>query len=174
MPTLGEKLKSLRIKKGMTQEQLAQKLNTTKAAISRYERDQRQPRLEQITEIAQILDASPTELYNLFWGNTEQPDAIDEQRDIAFLNALFKPSQCCLPGNTVQNCDEASEDDIDEENSPFALNYLSEDQVVKKLLDIFLKLDREWQQNVIEDAEMYLGWQDERRKKLQKLRQDVE
>lgn len=74
MPTLGEQLKSLRIKKGMTQEQLAQKLNTTKAAISRYEKDQRQPKLELLTEMAMILDASPDDLYYLFLGSTEFDD----------------------------------------------------------------------------------------------------
>ena len=74
MATLGEQLKSLRIKKGMTQEQLAKKLNTTKAAISRYEKDQRQPKLELLTEMAMILDASPDDLYYLFLGSTEFDD----------------------------------------------------------------------------------------------------
>ena len=74
MPTLGEQLKALRIKKGMTQEQLATKLNTTKAAISRYEKDQRQPKLEILTEMAMILDATPDDLYYLFLGSTEFDD----------------------------------------------------------------------------------------------------
>ena len=74
MPTLGQQLKTLRIKKGLTQEQLAKELNTTKAAISRYEKGQRQPRLEQIAEIATILGASPDELYYLFLGSSEVED----------------------------------------------------------------------------------------------------
>lgn len=74
MPTLGEQLKSLRVKKGLTQEQLAQKLNTTKAAISRYEKDQRQPKLELLTEMAMLLDASPDDLYYLYLGSTEFDD----------------------------------------------------------------------------------------------------
>lgn len=65
MPTLGEQLKLFRIQKGMTQEQLANRLNTTKAAISRYEKGQRQPRLEQIVEMAMALDVSPDNLFNL-------------------------------------------------------------------------------------------------------------
>lgn len=87
MPTLGEQLKSLRIKKGMTQEQLAQKLNTTKAAISRYERDQRQPRLEQITEMAMILDASADDLYSLFLGSSEIRGGNSEE---TYTNAMEK------------------------------------------------------------------------------------
>ena len=67
MPTLGEQIKDLRIKNGMTQEELAQKLNTTKAAISRYESNQRQPKLEVLTSIAMILNANPDELFGLYF-----------------------------------------------------------------------------------------------------------
>lgn len=88
MPTLGKQLKALRVKKGMTQEQLAQKLNTTKAAISRYEKDQRQPRLEQITEMAMILDASPDDLYYLFLGSSEFKD--DRGEYATRMNAMSK------------------------------------------------------------------------------------
>lgn len=37
--TKGERLKSLREKNGLTQEELAKKLNTTKQTISKYEKD---------------------------------------------------------------------------------------------------------------------------------------
>lgn len=88
MPTLGQQLKTLRIKKGLTQEQLAKELNTTKAAISRYEKDQRQPRLEQIAEIATILGASPDELYYLFLGSSEVEDNRGEY--VTRMNAMAK------------------------------------------------------------------------------------
>lgn len=88
MPTLGQQLKTLRVKKGFTQEQLAQKLNTTKAAISRYEKDQRQPRLEQIAEIAMTLEASPDDLYYLFLGSSEIKD--DRGEYVTRMNATAK------------------------------------------------------------------------------------
>lgn len=71
MPTLGEQIRELRKKRGMTQEQLANKLGTTKAAISRYEKDQRQPKISQIKKIATALDASSDETLLLFTGTEE-------------------------------------------------------------------------------------------------------
>lgn len=71
MPTLGEQIRALRKKRGMTQEQLAEKLGTTKAAISRYEKDQRQPKISQIKKIATALDASTDETLLLFTGTEE-------------------------------------------------------------------------------------------------------
>lgn len=55
MATLGENIKNVRIKKGMTQEELATALNTTKATISRYELDRRKPDIEQLQSIAAVL-----------------------------------------------------------------------------------------------------------------------
>lgn len=101
MPTFGEQLKSLRIKKGMTQEQLAQKLNTTKAAISRYEKNQRQPKLELLTEMAMILDANADDLYSLFLGSSE---CDGEQGDYATrMNAMAKWVKTVTGGNASGN-----------------------------------------------------------------------
>ena len=44
MKTLGERLKDLRKEKGYTLEQVAEKLNTTKITISRYENNLREPK----------------------------------------------------------------------------------------------------------------------------------
>lgn len=55
MATLGENIKNARINKGITQEELATALNTTKATISRYELDKRKPDVEQIQRIAAFL-----------------------------------------------------------------------------------------------------------------------
>ena len=62
MPTLGKRIKAFRLQRGFTQEQLATALNTTKAAISRYEANKRQPRYEQIIEIANILNVQVVDL----------------------------------------------------------------------------------------------------------------
>ena len=59
---LGTNIKVHRLEKGLTQEKLAQKMNTTKAAISRYEKDQRQPRLDIILRICEVLDVSISDL----------------------------------------------------------------------------------------------------------------
>lgn len=62
MSTIGENIKAARIKKGLTQQELAAALNTTKAAVSRYELDQREPRYRLLQEIAQVLEVSCSEL----------------------------------------------------------------------------------------------------------------
>lgn len=58
MPTIGENIKSARIKKGFTQQQLATALNTTKSAVSRYELGKREPKYRLLQEMATILDTS--------------------------------------------------------------------------------------------------------------------
>lgn len=58
MATLGENIKKARIKKGITQEELATALNTTKATISRYELGKREPRSDQLKEIAKALNVT--------------------------------------------------------------------------------------------------------------------
>lgn len=46
MSTIGEKLKSLRSGRGLTQDQVAQDLGISRSAINSYELDQRVPRDE--------------------------------------------------------------------------------------------------------------------------------
>ena len=186
MPTLGEQLKALRVKAGKTQEQLATELHTTKAAISRYEKDQRQPRLEVLTEMAMLLDASPDDLYCLYLATTEFED---EQGIYATrMNALSKwVETICGANNMITDAAEkhglsnefvegvlTTRENLDSEDSSFALHRADEDAVAQKLMEIFKKLDRDWQVALVDDAEMYLKIQEEKKAKIQKLKQDVE
>ena len=168
MPTLGQQLKALRVKNGMTQEQLAQKLNTTKAAISRYEKDQRQPRLEQITEIAKILEATPYEAYDLFFRSQNLQDGEDE-RGTAYFNTIFKFVEA--PTTEVDNSTAGNECDenLDDDSSPFSISRLSDDELEKHFLLIFRKLDRFHMEMLYEDAEIYLEFQEKRNEKKQIL-----
>ena len=186
MPTLGEQLKALRVKAGKTQEQLATELHTTKAAISRYEKDQRQPRLEVLTEMAMLLDASPDDLYCLYLATTEFED---EQGVYATrMNALSKwVETICGANNMITDAAEkhgisnefvedvlTTREKLDSEDSSFALYRADEDAVAQKLMEIFKKLDRDWQVALVDDAEVYLKIQEEKKAKIQKLKQDVE
>lgn len=56
--TLGEKIKMLRQKKGLTQAQLADLLFLKQNAISAYEKDVNQPSLEMIKKMATIFNVS--------------------------------------------------------------------------------------------------------------------
>ena len=55
MENIGKRIREIRVQKGMTQDQLAAALGTTKAAISRYERGTRRPSYEQLAEISKAL-----------------------------------------------------------------------------------------------------------------------
>lgn len=52
----GEKLKAARLDKKMTQQQLAEMLDTTKTTVSRWEHGIHEPNMEDITKISQILE----------------------------------------------------------------------------------------------------------------------
>jgi len=58
----GEKIKQAREKAGMTQAELAKKLNVTQAMISAYEKNKRNPKPETIKKIADALQIYPAEL----------------------------------------------------------------------------------------------------------------
>ena len=62
---LGEKIKKYRIKKGLTQQQLAEAIGVQRAAISKYEKDSVDISVERIESIAKALD---TPIYKLVGG----------------------------------------------------------------------------------------------------------
>ncbi|MDN4593541.1 helix-turn-helix domain-containing protein [Polycladomyces subterraneus] len=64
------RLKQLRRQKNLTQEQLGQQVGVTKVSISLYESGRRNPDLETITKIADVLEVSVDYLL----GRTDAPD----------------------------------------------------------------------------------------------------
>ena len=62
MKTIGEMISSLRKEKGMTQNELAEKMNVTDKAVSKWERDLSCPDINTISKLANILDVSVDEL----------------------------------------------------------------------------------------------------------------
>lgn len=69
--TFGEKLRALRDQRGWTQEQTANKLGTSKQVISRYENNQRSPKLSVALKYAEILGVSS----NYFTDNEDSNSA---------------------------------------------------------------------------------------------------
>lgn len=63
--SIGEKIKQVRVERGMTQDDLAAATGITKTAISRYELGQRQPSVEQLNVIADALNIWVFDLINL-------------------------------------------------------------------------------------------------------------
>jgi transcriptional regulator with XRE-family HTH domain len=54
--TFGQKLYTLRVRKGITQKELARRLATTVRAVSYYEREAKNPTLDVMEKVAQALD----------------------------------------------------------------------------------------------------------------------
>lgn len=57
-----DKLQYLRIKKGLTAEELAALANVTPASISYYENGKRKPHINTLNQLAKVLDVTPEEL----------------------------------------------------------------------------------------------------------------
>lgn len=60
--TFGPFLKEARLERGMTQEQLAQRLHVSSAAVSKWERGKSLPDIAKVEELADALDLSVLEL----------------------------------------------------------------------------------------------------------------
>lgn len=67
---MSTKLRKLRIKSGLTQAQLADKLNVSASAIGMYEQGRREPDSETLSKICRTLDASGDYILDL-----ESPDS---------------------------------------------------------------------------------------------------
>lgn len=62
--TMGETISSLRREKGFTQKELADKLNVTDKAVSKWERDLSCPDISSLPKLAEVLGISVDELIN--------------------------------------------------------------------------------------------------------------
>jgi len=58
METIGERIKRLRERKGLTQRELAEMTDITEASLSRYENNLRTPRAQIISKLAVALDTT--------------------------------------------------------------------------------------------------------------------
>lgn len=89
MVNFGNVLKTLRLKKGMTQAQLAQKLGVTKSVISAYETGLRLPSYDILIHIAKLFNVSTD--YLLGMENKREIDLSGLTEDeITALLALIK------------------------------------------------------------------------------------
>lgn len=63
--TVGENIKRIRKEHGLTQEELGKEIDVSGVAIMRYEKGQREPKLETIEKIAHVLGVSSYELQGI-------------------------------------------------------------------------------------------------------------
>ncbi len=101
MKSIGNIIRSLRIRDGMTQEELAKKLNLSRSSIGMYENDERKPPTKLLEEIADLFNVD----MNYITGRTDEEYYLDlKTRQIAQeilhngqLKALFDASRDASP-----------------------------------------------------------------------------
>lgn len=85
--TIGKRIKKLREKNKLTQEQLAQAMYVTKGTISLYESDSVDIKCSVLSELATILNTTPN---YLLWGNEKGINLAALEPDTASLIMLFE------------------------------------------------------------------------------------
>ncbi len=88
MYDLGEKIRMFRTARGLTQTQLANKLNLSKSSISKYESGQKFPTLETLINIAAFFHTSLDELVGLEKGATISVKGLTSNQ-MAIINDLL-------------------------------------------------------------------------------------
>ena len=73
MSIIGENIRKYRKSKGLTQTQLAEKMDTTQYVLTNYERGVNNPPAAKMPEIAKVLDVSLDELYGIKSGEKKEP-----------------------------------------------------------------------------------------------------
>ena len=75
-------LRQLRLESGLTQEQVAEKLNVTRQAISSYESGRTRPDIDTLMRFAEIYE---TDLDGILYGNTRKLKALRNVKIVAFV-----------------------------------------------------------------------------------------
>lgn len=82
---IGKKIKNLRLKKGLTQEELGERTDLSKGYISQIERDLSSPSIETFFSILEVLGCSPKEFFDdkdndqkVVYGEEDQTEYVDE------------------------------------------------------------------------------------------------
>ena len=76
MTAFGENLRRIRTERKMTQDEFANLLNTSKQVISRYETGQRSPKVSVVSEYAEILGVSISDLTRSDSSQTEEDELL--------------------------------------------------------------------------------------------------
>lgn len=84
MKSIGETIAYLRKQKGMTQNELAEKMNVTDKAVSKWERDLSCPDVNSISKLADVLGVSIEELLK----TKEKDDSNSKIKNL--INLIFK------------------------------------------------------------------------------------
>ena len=92
--SIGEMISSLRKEKGMTQNDLAEKMNVTDKAVSKWERNLSYPDVNSIPKLAEILGTTVEELLNA--QSKKDKSKVDEIVNIALLGVGLAMGVCII------------------------------------------------------------------------------
>ncbi|MFB6363174.1 helix-turn-helix domain-containing protein [Paenibacillus elgii] len=84
MVRIGDKVALLREKQALTQEELSSKINISRASLSHYEKNRREPDYETVVKIADFFKVS----IDYLLGRTEDPRVVLEPEVRAFVDSL--------------------------------------------------------------------------------------
>lgn len=101
--TIGEMISSLRKEKNMTQNDLAEKMNVTDKAVSKWERNVSCPDVNSIPKLAEILGVSVEELLN---AQTKQEDSkADDLINVALIGIGLAMGICIIFTSILKQID---------------------------------------------------------------------
>lgn len=100
---LGEMISSLRKEKGMTQSELAEKMNVTDKAVSKWERNLACPDVNSIPKLAEILGTTVEELLNA--QSKKEDNKIDEIVNIVLIGIGLAMGICIIVTSVLKQID---------------------------------------------------------------------
>ncbi len=87
LQAIGSKIKNLRLKKGLTQEELGERTDLSKGYISQLERGLSSPSIETFFDILEVLGCTPKQFFDeeeriqkVVYGEGDTTDFVDEER----------------------------------------------------------------------------------------------
>ena len=101
--SIGEMISSLRKEKGMTQNDLAEKMNVTDKAVSKWERNLSCPDVNSIPKLAEILGTTVEELLNA--QEKKEDNKINEIINIALIGIGLAMGICVMVTSILKQID---------------------------------------------------------------------
>ena len=101
--SIGEMISSLRKEKGMTQNDLAEKMNVTDKAVSKWERNLSCPDVNSIPKLAEVLGTTVEELLNA--QSTKENSKIGDVVKIALLGVGLAMGICIIVTSVLKQID---------------------------------------------------------------------
>ena len=103
MKTLGETISSLRKEKNMTQNNLAEKMNVTDKAVSKWERDLSCPDVNSLPKLAEILGTTVEELLNA--QSKKEDSKVNDIINIALIGVSLAMGVCVIVTSILKQID---------------------------------------------------------------------